>query len=140
MSLNVHVEAQAQEQQSRHLKIKAATPKASSWLTNSLSHDGVFSSTEAKRCWWCTRTWTKSSLSQSNTMCSSSWTTCQSIYHIFVAHMDICFRAVKSLLEGYDPRGVCMKEHVTNGTAILFSSSEVTSASCFCFEDPSILV
>jgi len=54
--------------------------------------------------------------------------------------MDICFRAVKSLLEGYDPRGVCMKELVTNGAAILSVSSEVISASCSFFEHPSILV
>ena len=74
----MHVEAQVQEQHSRHLKIKAATPKASSWFINSLSRNGVFSCKAAKRCWWSARTWTKSSLSQSNTMCSSSWITCQS--------------------------------------------------------------
>jgi hypothetical protein len=34
LSLNEHVEAQAQEQQPRHLKIKATTPKASSWFTS----------------------------------------------------------------------------------------------------------
>ena len=54
--------------------------------------------------------------------------------------MDISSHAVKSLLKGYVPRVVCVRGHVTNGEASSIVSNEVTSASCFCFEDPSILV
>ena len=54
--------------------------------------------------------------------------------------MGISFHVVKSLSEGCVPRGVCVKEHVTDEGVILIVSNEVTSASYSFFEHPSIHV